>query len=340
MSAVPASRWPALFPHHALLWLGVAAVAVTVFVSRPPPGSRGDARDQPVATADSLRRAAPRAPVAARTLEPSPADRMGHYAWLSRAARRVDRPLAERIEPGPGFARVSLRAGSFGDWLRHLPVAPAPDKPRTPPATGIPRTPRRGAELMSAPHVAAVIDLHPGRGGLLNAANIVLRLRAEYLWSVGPREAAVFNFTSGDRFAWERWAAGQRPVVRGRNVHWADDAAPDESREAYVGFMETLFRYGSVYSLLRDTQPVRDQTVQPGDVLVRPGRPGHAALVLDVATDPSGRVRALLGQGCTPPCSLHVLRAGPQSEWFDLSAAFSIALPNGESLSAAQLRRW
>jgi hypothetical protein len=60
-----------------------------------------------------------------------------------------------------------------------------------------------------------------------------------------------------------------------------------------------------------------------GDALILPGLPGHAVLILDMATEPAtGRKAVLLVQGYMPAQSLHVLAnaADPAlSPWFLLA---------------------
>ncbi len=315
------AQWREPFPSHPLVWTVLAGLLVMVIVARPGTAPQ------------------PAASVATPVLSPSPprvelpiAERARQYAWLSRASLKSYEPLVRRIDDPPGFRRVAVVAGGFDEWLRHLPVQPA----GAPVRNGQRKTVVPG----DAPSLAAVVDLQPGNSNLLTAANIVLRLRAEYLWAAGRREALTFHFTNGQPFEWSVWREGVRPLVSGREVTWQRNEQPDESRTSFTGYMETLFRYGSVYSLHRDTRPVSDETVQPGDVFVVPGRPGQAVLVLDVATDAAGRVRALLGRGGAPSQTFHVLAAAPGSPWFELRPGTNVRLPDGGSLSLRQLRRW
>ncbi|MCK6456429.1 MAG: DUF4846 domain-containing protein [Phycisphaerae bacterium] len=309
------------FPQHSGLWIAVAVLVVLALVSRIH-----------VPTPAPVNAATHRQSIPQRTAEPAQPSGAAAYAWLSRAAAKNYTPLAERIPPPDGFARVALEPASFGQWLRNLPVRPA----GTPVRAGN----RTIVKPADAPDLAAVIDLQPGNANLLIAPCIVLRLRAEYLWSLQHLDAINFHFTNGDLFPFQRWAAGERPTVRGRNVTWSAGDPPDRSRASFAGYVETLFRYASVYSLMHDTRPVADETVQPGDVFVLPGRPGHAILVLDLATDPAGRVRALLGQGGSPAQTFHVIRAGPQGAWHELRAGEDVRIPTIGTVKLRSLRRW
>ncbi|MFO0972276.1 MAG: DUF4846 domain-containing protein [Phycisphaerae bacterium] len=314
-------RWHELFPGHPVAWLFVAALLVAVMIAKP--------RQAPQ-PAESSEVASP-APV---VVEPalSDAERARQYGWLPRAAAKSFVPLADRLAPPPGFVRVRVERNSFADWLRHLPVKPA----GTPVVSGGRKVVMPG----TAAQLAAVVDLQPGNSNLLNAANIVLRLRAEYLWGSGAWRSANFRFTNGQFFPFARWDSGQRPIVSGRSVDWARATKADDPRVSYAGYMETLFRYSSVYSLIADTVPVRDDSIQPGDLFAVPGRPGHVVLVLDAATNSAGGVCVLLGQGGTPAQTFHVVRSQPGVDWYELRAGSALAVPGYGTMSMKHLRRW
>ena len=80
-----------------------------------------------------------------------------------------------------------------------------------------------------------------------------------------------------------------------------------------------VFNYASTISLDRSSSKKIDRKdLEPGDFFVLPGGPGHAILILDVATGPSGERSALLGQGFMPAQDFHVLRDARGSAWFSL----------------------
>jgi hypothetical protein len=254
------------------------------------------------------------------------------YAWLSRRSRAAYEPLAGRIDPPEGFARVKVSPGSFAEWLRHLPVAP-PDRPVT-------NAKRKTVIPAGDASLAAVIDLQPGAGNLLLAPAMMVRLRAEYLWSAGKTDGLAFHFTSGHASTWADWAAGDRPSVKGKLVAFRRERPPDDSRDNFCSYLETLFRYTTVYSLLQDSEASAEGTIAPGDMFIQTGRAAHALMVLDVAVGPGGRVKALLGQGGNPAQTFHVLRAADGSPWFGVSASGGVAASGGRSLRLKDLRHW
>jgi len=257
----------------------------------------------------------------------------GSYTWLSRRVARQYEPLKRRIPPPEGFARIDVPEHSFAAWLRCLPVAP-PDAP-------VKSGSRSVILAADSPTLAAVIALQPTQDRLLAGAALLVRLRAEYLWTESRLAALGFHFTSGDYAAWPRWAAGMRPSVNGRDVTWQQQAEPDDSRTSYCAYLETLFRYASCYSVLDDTTAINDGSIAPGDIFLHADRRRpQSVIVLDVATDRDGSVAVLLGDAGIPAQSFHVLRSPDDSPWFPLRRGSPILLSPGRDLHFNDLRRW
>jgi hypothetical protein len=180
---------------------------------------------------------------------------------------------------------------------------------------------------------ARVVDMPVGTRDLQQCADSALRLRATWQRATGGSPA--FHYTSGYVSAWKAWAAGTRPKVSGSKVSAvAGAAAPSTSDAAFEAWMVDLFTYAGTRSLPLDTVAVT--TVMPGDIVVAPGSPGHAVVVLDVATD-GARTWVLVGQGYMPAMDFHVVD-GPAAGWFpvegDILPTAPIALP------WSGLRRW
>ena len=262
---------------------------------------------------------------------PKSLDRPQQYAWLSKRSRATYESLSKRIPPPEGFTRTTVEPGSFADWLRHLPVAPQ-DRPVT-------NSKHQSVMEANDPRIAAVIDLQPGAGNLLLGPAMMVRLRAEYLWA-SKYENVAFHYTSGHEALWADWAAGQRPSVQGKKVAFHKERPTDDSRDSFCSYLETLFRYTTIYSVYNDSEPASSGTIAAGDMFIVTGRQGAAALVLDVATNQEGHVRVLLGQGGQPAQTFHVLRAPDGTPWFTVSQSQGISLGPRETLKLKNLRHW
>jgi hypothetical protein len=317
----------------ARIGLRVAAVAIVVIVIL--------AARQPASLPTSLQAERPLG-APSRFEAPTAIDYPRSYDWLTSTQRRKYSSLVERFAAPTGFQRVGAKPGSFADWLRHLPVAH--DK--------TPVTNHRGKVAIKDddPRIAAVVMLQPHSEHLLAGANILTRLRAEYLWTAHQRDELAFHFTSGHQATWRDWSAGERPTVSGKKVKLAKSAEPDDSRQSFCDYMETLLRYASGYSILEDTQPISASVAAPaspstpsiaaGDIFVRNGRGQFAVMVLDVVTDAAGRTAVLLGRGGTPAQTFHILRSANGSPWFGLSGDEPIVVDKSISLKLSSIRRW
>jgi hypothetical protein len=214
-----------------------------------------------------------------------------------------------RIAPPAGFTRTAQPAGSFGEWLRGLPLK-----------AGRPPVHLHDGRLKGNQEAHwAVVDVDTGRKNLQQCADAVMRLRAEYLFAGGRADAVAFDFTSGDRAAFARWAQGERPVVSGDRVSWRRSAAKDGSYESFRRYLDVVFTYAGSASLARELVPVPQvQGVEPGDVFIQGGSPGHAVLVVDVAERAGSRERAfLLAQSYMPAQDVHILRSpGRPDPWY------------------------
>ena len=207
-----------------------------------------------------------------------------------------------------GYQRVSLEEGSFGKWLRNIPV--------------IDRTAVRAYDgsSINAP-AAAIVPIDVGKGDVQQCADSILRLYAEYRWHQKTQDSWAIHFTSGDISTWKDWSAGKRFLISGSKVKQVQKAKADSSYAQYQKWLHHSFLYAGTKSLHLDATVVGlEQSIQPGDFFVTAGSPGHAIIVLDVAQHAEGQLIALLGQGFMPAQEFHVLRnANPQNkDWFIL----------------------
>ena len=251
------------------------------------------------------------------------------YPWLS--STRTIRPLVEALPVPEGYTRVAVEPGSFGAWLRGLPLRPA----------GTPVLDFRGQEILSArdAFLGAVAELDVGPVNLQQCADSIIRLHAEWLWSRGQQERISYRFTSGDVASWSRYAAGERARVSGSKVTWAKSGPVDASRAAFQRYLDLVFTYAGTLSLETVKQKPSREDVRPGDFFVSGGSPGHAVLVLDVARNVEGKRVALLGQGFIPAQDFHVLSPGGEGPWFPLDGD-TVATPFWKPFAWSSLRRW
>ena len=250
------------------------------------------------------------------TPDRSPAALTARYPWPT---SRPDAPAGDRLEARfpvpPGFTRAAEAPGSFGAWLRDLPLLP-PDAPVVS---------HSGAILHRAnhPNLAGVVAIDIGAQDLQQCADSVVRLHAEWQWSQGRRDES-YRAASGAEMPFARWARGERITVSGpasSKLTWAPAAKADDSHQAFRAYLDGVFGWANTVSLARDTTPVPLADLRPGDFVVQPGGPGHAVLILDLATNRQGTRLVLLGQGFMPAQSFQILHPGKQDPHVTLGAA-------------------
>ncbi len=290
------------------LWIvGMLAAGCTsqadppLAVRAPDPPVRAQAAPPPVAAS-----AASAAPLPGLAL--SPAALAARYPWPK---SRPDAPPEDRLErrflTPDRFARATVAPGSFGAWLRDLPLEGYSAEVLS----------HRGAVILPTGHrnLAAVVALDVGAQDLQQCADSVIRLHAEWRWSQGRRDQS-YRAASGAEMPFARWALGERITVSGpggSKLTWAPAARPDDSHQAFRAYLDNVFGWANTVSLARDTTPTAVADLRAGDFVVQPGGPGHAVLILDLATDAEGHRVVLLGQGFMPAQSFQVLHPGKQN---------------------------
>jgi hypothetical protein len=218
------------------------------------------------------------------------------YPFLNAATVEAD-PLESRFPVPAGYQRVPLTKGSFGKWLRGLPVA-----------KGKAVVQRFDGQELRAP-AAAVVALDIGSGDVQQCADSILRLHAEFQWKRGEADELSIHFTSGDESNWKAWREGERFEIAGARVKRTQNAPVSNTHTEFRKWLQHSFLYAGTRSLKLDAEPIPlADVLRPGDFFVSPGSPGHAVIILDVADAPGKPSVALLGQGFMPAQSFHVLR--------------------------------
>jgi hypothetical protein len=220
--------------------------------------------------------------------------------------------IIQRIPAPAGYTWIEEEADSWGAYLQHAPLKP-------PNANILDYT----QQPISNQHDhVAVLDYDIGRKDLQQCADVVIRLRAEYLWAQKRYDEIAFHFTSGHLLRWEDYKNGIRAQVQGNKVEFVKTAGVDGSLPNFRRYLDIIYMYAGTRSLPRETRPVhRNEEIATGDILLTPGSPGHVALIVGRARDSLGNVVYLLAQGYTPAQSIHIMTNpsnGERTPWYDL----------------------
>ncbi|WP_119080577.1 DUF4846 domain-containing protein [Chitinophaga alhagiae] len=305
-----------------------APAAVPVEREAPPPAIEDIAQhpapaDAPVewqvpspANEDIAQRPAPAgAPVEWQVPSPANEDIAQHPAAAPLPATPPSRTVASIPLP-PGFTRVSQPPGTFGAWLRAVPLKEDNTVYLF-----------NGRKKQDQQAQFAVLDVSVGSKDLQQCADAVMRLYAEYLYEHKQFSKIAFRATDGTLMDYDGWRSGIRYGLRQGRLVKRRTAAPAENRQVFLQYLEAVFAWAGTLSLSRELKPAT--AVMPGHVFIQGGAPGHAVIVVDVAANGAGERRYLLAQSYMPAQSIHILNnpANAGSPWYSTPVAQTLVTP-------------
>ena len=173
-----------------------------------------------------------------------------------------------------GFARIKNEEGSFANWLLNVKLK----KDKTVFTFDGKRKANQTVQF-------AVLDISVGNQNLQQCADAVMRLRAEYLFA--SKKYSSIQFTDNEKNSYQF----NEPFTVG-HLHQ---------------YLQKVFGMCGSASLSKQLHPVSLKDIEPGDVFIRGGFPGHAVMVMDVAQDKEGEKIYLLAQSYMPAQDIHVL---------------------------------
>lgn len=224
----------------------------------------------------------------------------------------------ENIALPDGFRRVPAAPGSLTAWLRKMPLK----ADKTVYLFNGEKKRNQSAQF-------AVLDISVGNKDLQQCADAVMRLYAEYQYAQGRYDKIVFHATDGTLLSYSDWRAGYRYPLQGQRLRKLKSAAANTTRAGFDAYLELVFSYAGTLSLSRELKRVKNTgDIQPGDVILEGGSPGHAVMVMDVAVNAAGEKRFLLAQSYMPAQNIHVLRnPGASHPWYSNQWGNSLVTP-------------
>ena len=204
--------------------------------------------------------------------------------------------IKDRFPTPAGYERTKETKNSFGEYLRNLPLKPAGSLVKY----------YNGSTKANNNVYDAVVDLPIGNKDLHQCADAVMRLRADYFYSQKQYDKIHFNFTNGFKFDYNKWRQGYRIAIKGNKTNWIKTAKPYDSPQEYWKYLEMVFNYAGTASLSKEMNAISVSDIQIGDVFIKGGFPGHAVIVVDMATNGTKKI-FLLAQSYMPAQELQIL---------------------------------
>ncbi len=240
--------------------------------------------------------------------------------------------LATRINPPEHYERIPANENSFAAFMRNLRLK----------QDGSPVLLYNGEEKYNQSAHIAVFDFEIGDQDLQQCADSIIRLYAEYYWSVGDYDKIAFHLTNGFLMEYEKWRDGYRLAVRGNSTSWIKSAGYDDTYDNFLSYLKTVYMYAGTLSLDSECKEINLAEIEPGDLFIEGGSPGHCVLVIDIAENSSGEKAFLLAQGYMPAQDIHVLK-NPLHEkdpWYYASEiTFPLKTPQW-TFAEGSLQRW
>lgn len=241
------------------------------------------------------------------------------YPWFRES--KTGETVENAVETPSGYSRIAVPANSFKQWLRRLPL-----KEKDTPV----RLYNGDNKQNQAAHFR-IFDIDVGKKDLQHCADAIIRLKAEYLYSINRYNDIHFRFTSGQNARFTNWIKGYRPIVKGNDVRWEKTAKYSSSYASFRRYLERVFMYAGTYSLSKELRPVNIKDMEIGDVFIRGGFPGHGVIVVDMAADDTtGKKLFLLAQSYMPAQDIYILNNPTNSDlspWYELDFAHQLETP-------------
>jgi hypothetical protein len=262
------------------------------------------------------------------------ADTMESHGFTSNilVAEHIAENIREISLP-QGFNYIYEGDSLYGNWLLDLKLK----KNRT--VYHYDQTPKANQHVQYA-----VLDISVGKKDLIQCADAAIKFRADYLFENHRYHEIKFKATSGDELSFESWLKGIRYKEKtGKLIPYTTNKTITNIQTEFNSFLEVVFTYCGSYSLSKQLTRVNDiNLLQPGDLFVEGGFPGHAVTVMAVSKNNAGKTIFLLSQGYMAAQDIHILNnyADPEiSPWYNASEINPLNTPEWK-FEIENLSRW
>jgi hypothetical protein len=189
----------------------------------------------------------------------------------------------------------------------------------------------------------SVVKLPIGKRDRHQCADAIMNVRAHYFYNSEQYDQIHFNFTNGFRADYSKWREGKRINVAANQVNYYQTSKESTTYESFLAYLQKVYCYAGTYSLSKELVPTDIYNIEPGNVFIKGGFPGHAVLVLDVVENSDRERQFILAQSYMPAQELQIL-INPNSEevspWYKLSEIDNEIYTPEWTFSIDQLKRF
>ncbi len=168
----------------------------------------------------------------------------------------------------------------------------------------------------------AVLNISVGKKDLQQCADAVMRLRAEYLFEQKKYEAIQFIDNELVVYAFTQPFTHQHLLL----------------------YLDKVFAMCGSASLSIQLKEKTDlQSIEPGDVFIKGGFPGHACIVLDVAKNEKNEKIFMLAQSYMPAQQIHILKNfanDDENPWYAVNEINQFLKTPEYTFTNKQLKQW
>jgi hypothetical protein len=205
--------------------------------------------------------------------------------------------IESRFVTPSGYSRIPVDKRSYTAYLRSLQLLPHGSLVKY-----YDGTPKPNDDIY-----VAVVAIDVGLEDLQQAPEVCIRLRGEYLFRQQQYNKIAFSISNHKLISYVSWVEGLKLVIDGK-AYWTKSPTDVNRYATFKRYLEFIFTYGDIETLLDDVQRSTLKQILPGDMFIQITRPGHVVLVMDVAENATTGDRVfLLAQSYKPAQSLHVL---------------------------------
>lgn len=211
--------------------------------------------------------------------------------------------------PTDRISELMYPAGSWQDFLQHLPVKQGPILDYT------------GHQISNQAKHSAIINYDVGDRDLQQCADALIRMRTEYLFESKNYSAIGFHFTGGGYYKWTDYCNGIRPLIKNNHIQFLKigNNAAEASHTDLRKYLDIVYDFANTVSLSAELIPANK--LETGTVIIYPGYPGHCCMIINTGIKAPKDTVYTLAEGYMPAQSIYIL-ANPYepgiSPWYHL----------------------